>query len=247
MMIHQTLEKLSEMHLHGFVCALREQQESTKYQDLAFEERLALLVDQEYLKRKNSSLQKRLKQARLNQSATIENIDFAASRNLSKSDLLKYAGGDWITNNLNIIITGPTGAGKTYLACALADKACRDGCQPRYVKAQDLVSELLIARADGSLPRFIFRLSRCKPLIIDEWMRDPLPALQAREVLDLLDARYQSASTIFVAQLPVDKWIHHFDDPTIADALLDRVVHSSYRIELKGESRRKLNSKIKSN
>ncbi|MEI7512977.1 MAG: IS21-like element helper ATPase IstB [Candidatus Uhrbacteria bacterium] len=244
-MIHQTLEKLSEMHLHGFVRAVREQAESTKYQDLSFEERLALVVDQEYIRRKNSSLQRRLRLAQLKQIATIENIDFSPSRNLSKSDLLKYASGDWIANHLNIIITGPTGAGKTYLACALADKACRDGNQPRYIKAHDLASELLIARADGSLPRFVGRLSRCQPLIIDEWMRDPLPALQARELLDLLDARYEVASTVFVAQLPVEKWIQNFDDPTLADALLDRIVHSSYRVELGGESIRKLKTKIK--
>lgn len=237
-MINQTIEKLAEMRLHAMIQALKEQEGNAKYKELAFEERLAFLVDKEYLKRKNSSIQTRIKTAKLPLHATVEDLDFSPQRTLKKGEILSLAQCSWVANKNNLIITGPTGAGKTHLACALAGKACRDGFKAFYIKCLDLVSQLMIARADGSFPRCIEKLNSFHLLIIDEWMRDPMSQNQARELLDLIDSRYNRVSTIFLAQLPVEDWHKNFEDPTLADATLDRIVHNSHRIEIKGPSMR---------
>lgn len=244
-MIQQTIQKLTEMYLYGFAQGLKEQQESTQYAALSFEERIAMLVDKEHMKRQNSRLQARLKAARFPLAASVEDLDFSARRNLKRTEVLSLAQGAWVENSLNIIITGPTGAGKTYMACALGEKACRDGFSVMYQKASDLSASLLLARADGSYPKLLTKLCGIKIMVIDEWMRDPLPARTAREFLDLLDARYNKSSTIFIAQTPVASWHERFDDPTLADAILDRIVHNSHRINIEGDSMRKRNSKLK--
>ncbi len=188
---------------------------------------------------------RRVREAKLKQSATIEDIDFHSPRKLEKSKLLELAGCNWIRNKHDLFITGPTGIGKTYIACALADKACRGGFKAFYRKTGDLISELLVARGDGSYPKYASKLARTHLLIIDEWLRDPLAQNQAREILDLLDDRFRTKSTIFVSQVPVSDWHKHIADPTIADAILDRIVHDSLRLELAGESMRKRTAKIK--
>jgi DNA replication protein DnaC len=243
-MINQAIQKLQELKLNGFIQALREQQESTKYQDLSFEERFGFLVDKEYNRRQNVRLQRRLYEAKLKQASTVENIDFLTHRKLDKKIFLELAGCTWINNKHNLFITGPTGIGKSFLACALADKACRLGLKAHYIKAAELVTQLLIAKADGSYPRLAQKLAKTNLLIIDEWLLDPLPQSHAREILDLLDDRFRKASTIFVSQFSVSDWHKNIQDPTLADAILDRIIHDAFRLELSGESMRKLTANI---
>ena len=245
-MIEQTMQHLRNMRLTGFIEALREQQESTQYSDLAFDERLSLLVDREHLRRKNNRLKSSLKQAHLKQTASIDRIDFEVSRKLDKAKILEFANGAWISEKQNIIITGPTGAGKTFLACALADNACKSGLQSRYFRTHEFATEVMLARADGSYPRFIDKLDKTKVLILDEWLRDPLTASNSRLILDILDERYQKNSNIFCSQIPVDKWFELIEDPTIADAILDRIIHNSHRINISGDSMRKKNASLRS-
>jgi len=243
-MIEQTIEKLKSLRLSAFVGALREQMECPNYQDLPFEERLSFLVDKEFLSRENRRLARNLREAQLKQQASIEDIDFDTPRKLKRSVLMELAQCSWIEKNHNLIITGPTGVGKSFIACALADKACKAKFRSRYLKTTSLVRELLMAKADGSYPRLMAKFARTHLLIIDEWLRDPLSQEHAREILDLLDDRFRKNATIFASQLPVDKWHQHIEDPTLADAILDRIVHDSHRIELSGESMRKRTAKL---
>lgn len=244
-MINQTIEKLSELRLRGFVQGVREQLEDSKYNELSFEQRLAMLVDREHLRRENSRLSRRLSQARLKQSATIENINFQIPRKLKKALLLDLASGSWIHNKHNLFITGPTGIGKSYIACALADKACRLGFSALYIKTSNLIPQLLLARADGSYPSLATKLAKVQLLLIDEWLRDPLTESQARELQDIIDDRYGVSSSIFISQLKVKDWHKNISDPTIADAILDRIVHNAIKMDLDGESVRKLTSMLK--
>jgi DNA replication protein DnaC len=243
-MIEQTIEKLKALRLSTFVRALREQMESPNYQDLSFEERLSFLVDKELIARDNRRLARTLREAQLKQQASIEDIDFDTPRKLKRSVVMELAQCSWIEKSHNLIITGPTGVGKSFIACALADRACKSNLRSRYLKTTTLVRELLVSKADGSYPRLMAKFAKVHLLVIDEWLRDPLTQEHAREVLDLLDDRFRKRATIFASQLPVAKWHQHIEDPTLADAILDRIVHDSHRIELSGESMRKRTAKL---
>lgn len=234
-MIEQTIEKLKTLRFSSFARALRAQMESPQYTTLPFEERLSLLVEEEFLTRENRRLSQTLKEARLKQHCCVEDVDFDTPRNLKRSQFLELAQCHWVDKAHNLIVTGPTGSGKSFLACALADKACKLKRRAKYIKTSDLARELLVVREDGSYPRYMTRLAKTHLLIIDEWLRDPLSQAQAREILDMLDDRYRKRSTIFISQLAVDDWHKHIADPTLADAILDRVVHDSHRIELRSK------------
>lgn len=242
--MQQTLEQLKALKLSGFLEAWQEQQAQPTFHNLSFDERLALLVDKEYCRRQQQRLARRLKQAKLFIGAAIADVDFDVPRGLKKAQFLEWAQGQWLTQHLNLILVGPTGTGKTFLSCVLADHLCKQGYSVRYLKTAELVTELKLAKADGSFPRLRKRLAGFDLIVLDEWLRDPLPKPDARELLDFLDDRYRRSSCLFATQFPIAQWHQQIQEPTLADAILDRIVHDSLRLALKGESMRKLTSKI---
>ena len=244
MLNHPTLDKLHELRFTGMVKALTEQMALPDIDELSFEERLGLLVDREVTEREDRRLTTRLRQAKLKQNACIEDIDFKQSRGLDKSLILDLAQCQWIRKHLNLLITGPTGVGKTWVACALAQKACREGFTSLYLRLPRLLQELPIAKGDGTYTRLLTRLAKVDVLILDDWGLSKLIAEQRRDLLEILEDRHDSRSTIVTSQLPLDQWHHIIGDPTLADAILDRLVHNAYKINLKGESMRKNKSKL---
>jgi DNA replication protein DnaC len=244
MLTHPTYEKLRAMKLHGMATALQEQDQQPVYHPMSFDERLGLLVDREMTDRASRQLDIRLRKARLRQNAAYEDIDFAKARGLDRSLILTLCQGEWIRRHNNCLITGPTGVGKSYVACALANKACRDGHSVSYVRATRLFSELGIARADGSYRKRVNAATRVDLLVIDDWGLTALTTDQARDLLEILEDRYDRRSTLVVSQVPVDNWHALMPDPTVADAALDRLVHNAYRINLMGESMRKQRARL---
>ena len=238
------MQKLLQLKLHGMRHALLEQAQSSQYGDLSFEERLGLLIDRECTRRENARLQRNVKAADFQFNACMEDVRFSAARNLDRKSVLSLAECDWIRNRLNILVTGSTGSGKTYLACALGQVACRQGFTVRYLRLSRLFTEFTLAQADGSYPKLLDSLAKANLLIFDDWLRDSLTTAQARDILEVLDDRYNKKSTIVVSQVKVEGWHERIPDPTIADAILDRLVHNAHRLKLKGESQRKLNSPI---
>jgi DNA replication protein DnaC len=244
MLNHPTLDKLQQLKLTGMVRAWKEQNLLPEVSALPFEERLGLLVDRELTERDNRRMQLRLKQARLKQQAAIEDIDFKTPRGLDRSLILKLAACEWVAGHLNVLITGPTGVGKTYLACALAHKACREGYSAFYVRLPRLLQELDTGRADGRYAKIMRQLAKVDVLSIDDWGLPTLTDLHRRDLLELLDDRYNLRATIITSQLPITHWHEAVGDPTLADAILDRVVHNSYKISLTGNSMRKQKGKL---
>ena len=232
-------DKLLSLKLYGMAKSV-EEQNTELYSGLTFEDRLNLLLDKEIAFRQDKQLRMLLLKAKLKySSACIEETDFKAQRGLSKSQLIELSLGDWIKKNRNIIITGPTGAGKTYLACALGNSACRGGVSSLYIRLPRLLQEMKVSRADGGYIKLLNKLSKVKLLIIDDWGIDLLDEMQTRDILEIFEDRHQLRSTIITAQVPVDKWHEVIGEPTIADAILDRIVHNAYQIKLTGESMRK--------
>jgi DNA replication protein DnaC len=244
MMNSSTVEQLKVLRLVGMLEAWHEQHTSSTYHDLSFDERFTLLVEREHLRRTQQRLQRRLKQAHLATTVSLSDIDFTVARGLSKSKFLEFAQGQWLHQHLQLVIIGPTGVGKTFLASALADAFCQQGHSVRYFRTADLLLELKLAKADGSFPKWKRQFATFNLLILDDWLRDPLTADQARDLLDLLDERYRKAACLFATQLPIAQWHQQIQDPTLADALLDRIVHDALRLSLKGESMRKLTSPL---
>ena len=239
MLIHPTLDTLQRLRLRGMYKALQEQLQMPETDTLSFEERLGLLLDREVCERETRSLRTRLKQARLRESAAIEDIDYRAHRGLDKALMTRLAGCQWISEHLNVLITGPTGVGKTWIACALANKACREGFSARYLRLPRLLQELAIARADGRYPKLLTELARTDLLVLDDWGLTPLNDEQRRDLLEILDDRFNARSTLVTSQLPIPHWHEYLADPTLADAILDRLVHCAYKLTLNGESMRK--------
>jgi len=219
--------------------ALEEQRASASYRKLSFEERLGMLIDAEYAAREQRKLTRRLQQAKLRHpGACIEDIDFRARRKLDRSVVMALARCDWIRDALNVAITGPTGTGKTYVACALANKACRAGLTAYYVRASQLPQDLAVARGDGSYARVLKRLTKTDLLIIDDWLLTPFTAAERREILEVIEDRHERASTLIASQLPISAWHEALGEPTLADSICDRLVHAAHKIALDGPSMR---------
>jgi len=244
MLTQPLLDKLSQLRLPAFRAALEEQLHNPQYVDLPFEDRLGLLIDRECIRRDNNRLQRRLKAARLPLPATIEHLDLSPSRGIDRRLVLQLAQGEWIAHHLNILVLGPTGVGKTFLSCALAHSACRHNFTVRYLRTSRLLHQTTLSHADGSYPKLLDAFARVHLLILDDWLRDPLTRTQSQDLLEILDDRYGRSSTMVATQMPVAEWHARFPDPTIGDAILDRLVHNAYRLHLKGESRRKINSPL---
>jgi DNA replication protein DnaC len=242
--LYQTIEKLSQMKLHAMAAAFQEQLEKPSLSSLSFEDRFAMIVDHEWTSREDRKLTRRLKTARLRTHATVEDIDYQHPRGLDKSVIRSLASCQWIRSHQNVIITGPTGIGKTYLSEAFANKACREGFTAVYYRSTRLFGELQIARGDGSYYKVLGRLAKVDLLAIDDWAVDPLTEQERRDFLELMEDRHGLKSTFVTSQYPVSKWHDRIGEPTTADAILDRIVHNAHKIPLKGESMRKTKANL---
>ena len=246
MLHHPTLDKLQQLRLSGMFKALTEQMNMPDSETLSFEERLGLLADREMTEREDRRLNTRLRQAKLKHNACVEDIDYRAPRGLDKALILSLAACRWVHEGLNLIINGPTGVGKTWIACALAHKACREGYTALYLRLPRLFEDLSLAHGDGRFTKLMAAFAKTDLLVLDDWGLAKLTAEQRRDLLELLDDRHGHRSTLVTSQIPVDHWHEIIGEPTLADAILDRLVHNAYRINLKGESLRKRHAKLTS-
>jgi DNA replication protein DnaC len=238
------IEKLLAMRLQGMADALKAQQQDQTMHEASFLERLAMLVDQQWNWRENQALQRRLKAAKLRGNTCVEDIDYRASRGLDKSVMRALTlESSWVAKHENIFVLGPTGIGKSYIAAALAQKACRDGYSVFSTRAAALFRDLNLARADGSLRSLLGRLARIDVLLIDDWAMAPFTEAERRDFWEICEDRYDTRSMILTSQLPVSKWHEQIGDPTLADGILDRLVHNAHRIEMRGDSMRKARPK----
>ena len=238
MLRHATLDQLAELKLHGMATAFAEQLEMDDVSELSFEDRLGLLVERELTLRSSRRLSTRLRKARLREQAAIEDVNWRAKRGLDKGQILRLSSCQWVADHLNVLITGKTGVGKTFLACALGHKACREGYSVAYLRLPRLFRDLTIARGDGSYEKLLRNFARTDLIILDDWGLAPIGGAERRDLLEILEDRYGNRSTLVTSQLPVDRWHDVIGDPTLADAILDRLVHSAYRVAMEGESMR---------
>ena len=240
----QTLyDQLLELRIPAFRQALQEQQANPQFNELAFEERLALLVDHECTQRRENRIRRNLQAAAFPLSASLEELDLSPARGLERRTLLELGQCNWIPSRQNIVVLGPTGAGKTFLACAFGKAAARSGFTVRYHRTSRLLHTLSQVRSEGSLTSMLRSLAKCSLLVLDDWMRDTITIQNAQDILEVLDDRFGHTATLIATQVPIPEWHRRIPDPTLADAILDRLVHNAHRIELKGESQRKLRAK----
>jgi DNA replication protein DnaC len=239
MLLHPTLEKLTTMRFTGMAAALDEQMQMDGLDDMTFEERLGLLLDREQAVRETRRMKTRLRKAKLRQQGSVEDIDFRHPRGLDKSLVIRLADCQWIKKHNNLIITGPTGVGKSYLACAFAEKACREGFNAIYQRMTKLFEDLSLAKGDGRYLKLLTSYAKTDLLVLDDYGLLELNQEQRHDLLEILEDRHGLKSTLVTSQLPVEHWHEQIGDPTLADAILDRLVHSAHKIKLKGESMRK--------
>jgi len=243
MLTEPTMEKLYAMKLNGMADAWQEQQQQPQSSDLSFDDRLAMLVERQWIWKENRALATRLQYARLKQPACLEDIDFRHPRKLKRAAIDQLASCDWVRHHRHCLITGPTGVGKSYLACALAHQACREGFRALYYYVPKLFRQLTLAQADGSLTRLLKKLAKVDLLLIDDWGLTPLEPDQYRLFLEILDDRQGTGANILTSQYPINTWHERVGDPTVGDAILDRLVHNAHRLELDGDSLRKKKGK----
>ena len=239
MLIHPTVERLRALGLAAMADALVELQNAPDSAELTREDWLGLLVDREATSRENKRLARRLRDARLRQAAVVEDVDFRAPHGLDRALFQKLASCAWVRDHHHLVVVGPTGIGKSWLACALGHKACREGFSVLYKRATRLFSDLTQARGEGRLPRLLTTLERIRLLIVDDWGPEPLNAEQRRDLLEIVDDRDDRSSLLITSQVPVNRWHQVIADPTLGDAILDRILHRAHRIELKGPSLRR--------
>ena len=244
MLTQPILDNLQRLRFYGMLTALEEQMQMPDIHKLGFEERLGLLVDREMTDREDRRLKTRLRKAKLRQHACVEDVDFRHPRKLDKRLFMSLAGCRWLKELNNALIIGPTGVGKTYLACALAQKACREGYTALYFRLPRLLHDLSIAKADGRYDKVMTSISRTDLLVLDDWGLDKFVKEQRHDLLEILEDRHGLHSTLVTSQVPVKHWHEVVDDPTLADAILDRLVHNAYKLVLDGESMRKKRSKL---
>lgn len=244
MLLEQTLNTLRHLKLTGMAQALEEQRSQPATQTLAFEERLGLLLDREMASRDSRRLTRLLQLARLKHDATLEDLRVSAARGLDRILVGRLATGDWIRHGQALIVTGATGTGKTWLACALGHEACRQGLTVRYIRAPRLFEELRVSHGDGSFTRRLQQLAKVDLLILDDWGLSPLTGADRNDLLEILDDRAATRATAITSQMPIAHWHEYLGDPTLADAILDRILHSAHKIELKGESMRKMHTPL---
>lgn len=239
------LAQLRDLKLGGMAAALESQQEQiSTYDGLSFTERLALLVDQERLLRDHRKRDRLVRQAQLKLAASVADIDYQHRRNINKSQIAQLAQPDWLDRGQNLLITGPCGSGKTYLACALGHNACLYGYSVRYYRLSRMMLELTQAKADGSYRQRLKQLAKVQLLILDDWGLEPLQPAQRHDLLEIMDDRHGQTSTAMISQLPTDQWYSSIGDNTLADAILDRLMHNAHRLQLKGESMRKKQAEL---
>jgi DNA replication protein DnaC len=239
MLIHPMLDKLQTLRFFGMLSALEEQMKMPDIEKLSFDERFGLLIDREMVDRQNRRFKTRLRKAKLRQNACLEDIDFRHPRGLDKSVIMQLASGQWIKEANNLLIVGPTGVGKTYLTCALAHKACQLDYSALYFRLPRLLQQLDIAKGDGRYEKLLKSFAKTNLLIIDDWGLKKLVKEQNHDLLEIFEDRHRLQSTLITSQLPVDHWHEIIGNPTLADAILDRLIHNAYRINLKGESMRR--------
>ena len=239
MFIQPTVDTLNRLKLHGMAAAFAEQMTQSAASELAFEDRFGLLVERETLYRDNRRLARLLQLAQLKVRASLEDLDFRARRGLDRAQIASLGSCDWIRSAQNLLIHGATGCGKTFMACALANQACRQGLAALYVRAPRLFEELNLCHADGSFRKRLAAIAKTSLLVIDDFAISPMGARERADLLELLDDRVGTRATLITSQLPIDNWHDYIGDPTLADAILDRLVHSAHKIRLEGETMRK--------
>lgn len=239
MLNEQTLEKLYALKLNGMADAFRAQLEQPAHEELCFAERFGLLVDRQWNWKEDARMKRYLQAARLKLPACVEDIDYRTPRGIDRAVLMGLLSCDWVRHHHNVLITGPTGVGKTFIACALAHKACREGYRAFYLRCPRLFQQMALARADGSYGKLLAKLAKVQVLVIDDLGLAPMNDSDRRDLLEVIEDRHGSASTLVTSQLPIEHWHDNIGDPTLADAILDRLIHNAHKITLKGASMRK--------